>query len=391
VITIAGASHWATFLVGRAYFAPSRPDVGLRTTAGGIEVRYAAGQPMGALSSWAMLALTHHCIVQWAWWRVCKASGQKWSWFANYAILGDDVVIMGARVARAYVKIVTALGVDISGHKSLLSPKGRCLEFAKRTYLDGKSVTAIPFLELQAAKANLSALQELVNKYKLSIGEYLSFIGYGYKAKASASGWITAMTDRLRKYMVLYHGPGSPTFKGVLDWLSYRTNDSRFELTPEGYSRLIKEFIIQEKSKLRDLLDRMRVVFSKALEFWGPPILVDEEGYALPGQRAKLSLVSTNVDTDTVNRIDTDIFAPIRNKTLMKAYELQSRVMGLDSDSNFEEIETLWDLCRELDGDLGALPMPSDSVVAKIRSDLAKPKSLRMWEMYSDFVRSISR
>lgn len=27
-------------------------------------VRYAVGQPMGALSSWAMLALTHHFIVQ---------------------------------------------------------------------------------------------------------------------------------------------------------------------------------------------------------------------------------------------------------------------------------------------------------------------------------------
>ena len=26
-------------------------------------VRYAVGQPMGALSSWAMLALTHHFIV----------------------------------------------------------------------------------------------------------------------------------------------------------------------------------------------------------------------------------------------------------------------------------------------------------------------------------------
>lgn len=29
-------------------------------------LRYAVGQPMGALSSWAMLAFTHHAIVQWA-------------------------------------------------------------------------------------------------------------------------------------------------------------------------------------------------------------------------------------------------------------------------------------------------------------------------------------
>jgi hypothetical protein len=29
-----------------------------------IDFRYAVGQPMGALSSWAMLAITHHMIMQ---------------------------------------------------------------------------------------------------------------------------------------------------------------------------------------------------------------------------------------------------------------------------------------------------------------------------------------
>jgi hypothetical protein len=391
VITIAGASHWVTFLVGRSYFAPNRPDVGLRTTMGGISVKYGAGQPMGALSSWAMLALTHHCIVQWAWWRVCKELGQGYSWYAFYAILGDDVVIMGDRVARAYVKIIRSLGVTISEHKSLVSRGGRCLEFAKRTYLDGANVSAVPFLELQAAKGRLGALLELVNKYKLSLGEYLSFIGYGYKAKASASGQLTRMPYRLRNYLVVYYGPGSPLFTGILGWLSMRTIGTQFEFPPERMDDLKSEFIRREKSKLRDLFDRMRTVFSKAIEFWGPPVLVDSEGYALPGQRSVLSLVSSKVDDDVVNRIDTDIYAPIRNRTLRKAFEVQSRVMGLDSESSFSELDALWDACRELDGDLGALPMPSDRVVAKIRSDLARPKSLRMWEAYSDLVRSISR
>jgi hypothetical protein len=34
--------------------------------------RYSVGQPMGALSSWGMLALTHHCLVQMA----AKRSGK---------------------------------------------------------------------------------------------------------------------------------------------------------------------------------------------------------------------------------------------------------------------------------------------------------------------------
>jgi len=33
-------------------------------------VRYAVGQPMGALSSWAMLNLTHHLMMQYCSWRV---------------------------------------------------------------------------------------------------------------------------------------------------------------------------------------------------------------------------------------------------------------------------------------------------------------------------------
>jgi hypothetical protein len=47
------AVNWANLLVGRHYKAPGLPPV-----------KYAVGQPMGALSSWAMLAYTHHFILQ---------------------------------------------------------------------------------------------------------------------------------------------------------------------------------------------------------------------------------------------------------------------------------------------------------------------------------------
>lgn len=56
---------WKELLVGRDYyisdFARKKYDPDLPA-----KVRYSTGQPMGALSSWAMLALTHHVIVQWA-------------------------------------------------------------------------------------------------------------------------------------------------------------------------------------------------------------------------------------------------------------------------------------------------------------------------------------
>lgn len=46
------ALHWKNLLTSRGYKAnPKKPPI-----------YYAVGQPMGALSSWAMLALTHHFL-----------------------------------------------------------------------------------------------------------------------------------------------------------------------------------------------------------------------------------------------------------------------------------------------------------------------------------------
>lgn len=56
------AEAWSKLLVERDYHW-SIGDVKLGTNEEGI-VRYSVGQPMGALSSWGMLAITHHLITQ---------------------------------------------------------------------------------------------------------------------------------------------------------------------------------------------------------------------------------------------------------------------------------------------------------------------------------------
>lgn len=61
-LTSRGADLWASLLVGRGYsYSWEHPSTHKRYMG---TVRYAVGQPMGALSSWASLAITHHCIVQ---------------------------------------------------------------------------------------------------------------------------------------------------------------------------------------------------------------------------------------------------------------------------------------------------------------------------------------
>nr|QDH88411.1 MAG: RNA-dependent RNA polymerase [Mitovirus sp.] len=86
--------------------------------------RYAVGQPMGAYSSWGMLALTHHVIVQVAASRVGLPL-----WFRDYAVLGDDIIIANDLVANSYKAIMTDLGVEINMAKS---HEGSVAEFAKR-------------------------------------------------------------------------------------------------------------------------------------------------------------------------------------------------------------------------------------------------------------------
>jgi hypothetical protein len=62
--TLLGSSigtNWKTLLVDRDYQVPVSDLIQKRDKV--ESVKYSVGQPMGALSSWAMLALTHHLLV----------------------------------------------------------------------------------------------------------------------------------------------------------------------------------------------------------------------------------------------------------------------------------------------------------------------------------------
>jgi len=99
-------------------------------------VKYSVGQPMGALSSWAMMALTHHIIVQYSALLVGKYP------FKDYILLGDDIVINNDMVASSYREVMTDLGVDLSEYKTHVSKD--TYEFAKRWFHKGTEVTGLP-------------------------------------------------------------------------------------------------------------------------------------------------------------------------------------------------------------------------------------------------------
>jgi len=254
-----GAETWGNLLVGREYVCgksikfKGQPKQLLSETGG---VHYAAGQPMGALSSWAMLALIHHSIVQWA--AVRAGVIPIGSWYSHYAILGDDVVIGGADVAKEYRELMRRLDVGIGDHKSLISRAGRALEFAKRTFYKGKDVSMIPFAEFIICRQNLMACLELCRKYSLSLGGLLSALGFGYKSKGRVSSRITTLSKRLQNYIIAYYGPSGPGFTDLKTWMTMKSLSSIFRSADARVHELCTRVLELEKSRILERLESLR-------------------------------------------------------------------------------------------------------------------------------------
>lgn len=93
----------------------------------GVPFHYSVGQPMGAYSSFAMLALANHLIVYCA--ALQEGIPLPIKDLGSYGIIGDDIVISNDRLAHSYNKIMNdVLGVVINPIKGF---EGNIIEFAK--------------------------------------------------------------------------------------------------------------------------------------------------------------------------------------------------------------------------------------------------------------------
>lgn len=153
-------SVWADLLVGREYYNPGYKDIVEKG-----KVKYAVGQPMGALSSWAMLAVTHHYLLQYCSYLI----GSLQSWETNYEILGDDLVIFDHKLAQKYLEITKDLGVDINLSKSIVSPAKSSFEFAKRTIYEGTNVSSLSFKQLLSETSVAGRLANILYYAKLGL------------------------------------------------------------------------------------------------------------------------------------------------------------------------------------------------------------------------------
>jgi len=149
------AKLWGEFLTDRDYLVPPAPKYG-GTLPGshpkGSFIKYRRGQPMGALSSWAGLALVHHFLVQLAW---IETGGV--GWFLDYLVLGDDVVIGNEVVALQYLQICDRYGIVVGLAKSLISKIG-LINFANQTFIKLDNISPLSLKEELKARSWASRL-----------------------------------------------------------------------------------------------------------------------------------------------------------------------------------------------------------------------------------------
>nr|UJQ92498.1 MAG: putative RNA-dependent RNA polymerase [Mitoviridae sp.] len=199
------AEAWADLMVSYPFYTGS-----IQAVPRGQPMWYRAGQPMGLYSSWAMFSLSHHFLVQLAAHRVGYTG-----WFPWYALLGDDIVILGEDVARAYAELCSALGITIGLAKSLQSTNGS-FEFAKRFYYKGVDCSPTSVREFWQALKSLPAFSELITRVKLQnpdlrLCDAVRAAKYGYHSVEKFTRRTVSLGNtRLANLLVTLTLPGGP-------------------------------------------------------------------------------------------------------------------------------------------------------------------------------------
>lgn len=293
------ACAWRALIVGRTYWYYAVPSItrlaslvreksagSLLTPAkpgatGYVGLRYAQGQPMGAYSSWAMLALTHHAMVQWA----AYMEGFK-GWFDLYAVLGDDIIIAHPGVARRYVKICEWFGVEIGLAKSLIS-NGKTCEFAKKLFFKGEDCSGLPLKFWAASQINMSVVSMLLAWYPhRSIANFVRALGVGFKGSSSLDKTWDSLPRRLRVLMVYLTHPlhmNRFAFSDYAEWLWAHGPNRRWSPTDDGmvdakpWLVIVTEGVI---NRLRDLImSKKRQMVAKLLVRDAPVMNIHARAY----------------------------------------------------------------------------------------------------------------
>jgi len=227
---------WSKVLTEREFGLPS-PKKGERFH-GGTRlyrfIRYMTGQPMGAYSSWASMALVHHALVQFAHWVKCECPHPRdASWFESYLVLGDDVDISrDENVALTYTQVCSDFQVKIGLAKSLKS-SSNFFEFANQRLCEAGNISPLSFLEEITSKTWRSRVEfahRISKRFSISVSAITLF-----RLVTSARQWtflipeLSGMRDQvLLKFLrfillgplrAVWHSENTVSIESITKWL----------------------------------------------------------------------------------------------------------------------------------------------------------------------------
>lgn len=134
---------WISLMTDRWFHVPKgnkkSPSLARRCVQG-TDIMYQRGQPMGALSSWASMAIVHHALVLYS----ARRAGLDPGTFSEYRVLGDDLVMANGEVRSNYLEVTTRLCVPTSPAKTL---EGKLFIFASQAYREGVNLSPLSLKE----------------------------------------------------------------------------------------------------------------------------------------------------------------------------------------------------------------------------------------------------
>lgn len=208
-----------------------------------------------------MLAVTHHLIVQYC----AKISGlsRPGSWYDNYELLGDDIILFDKVVAAAYLSVMDKLGVGITLSKSVVS-NNETIEFAKVTGFNGHNVSAISwkmFMNQRSLMGRANIIYSLMNK-DIAPARLISwFMNITRVSKNSSIGYCYSLLAVLAMFLNSKRLPIATLSKALTDLLNPRRQAYKNVLM--GASRRRLEDLLVRLGRNLPLPD-----FSKGDRFW---------------------------------------------------------------------------------------------------------------------------
>jgi hypothetical protein len=276
---------WASILTDRDFALPGNDN---------ILIRYGTGQPMGALSSWASMAIVHHALVQFSAWK--QAVATEPTWYQDYLVLGDDIDIgRSAKVADAYQSSCHSFHIVIGLLKSLRSEKN-CFEFANQRFHPDGNISPLSFKEELQAQTWMGRL-EYAKRILARFGTNLKDEASALVLKAStAAQWKAILPERsgLRPSMLLtlvrfclltpFTSVKDVRLDAVLEWiapiLSERERGMLNTLLASPDARLKLERTIFDTLRLELLSLATKLLKSVPLPFTGTCSKRDDQRFA---------------------------------------------------------------------------------------------------------------